>query len=127
MCPNTKRARTRRDDTEAAQRAIVKKLPHISIQRLQGLRDENGDSPIELVAKEQRKARGRRSYLSTQFWTSVMAKFNLTDASVYEQLPAPTRSESVEKEMLGAIQKTRADNPALRSTDDSAGYFERKG
>lgn len=66
----------RRDDSAAAERALSGKFPHVAAERFSTMRNQDGDTPCDLVKRERRNNPNRKAYRTTQFWVSLTLSFN---------------------------------------------------
>ena len=113
-----------RTDLRAADRALSKKFPSISQERMDSLRNKDNESPADVVTKEVATRRGAFKYLSQEFWVRLEEEFDLLAASAYDSVPEPELSEAVQRDLHAALMAPLNKNPALRQVDDLKSYFE---
>ena len=114
----------RRDDDAAAERAIMRKFPALTLQKMNRLRNKEDNTPQDVVREEIRRRRKFNKYLDQDFWCNFIEMFDLQGHSCFDMLAEPTENESVHKDLVAAILKTRSKNPAQRTTEDLRSYLE---
>ena len=105
---------------DPAERAILRKFPSVKRAMLSSIRDKQGRTPIDIVKDEIAKRKAVKKYLTTDFWVYFEECFDLTHSTVFSSLPEPDEENDVDRALAEAILRTKAKNPADRSTADLA-------
>ncbi len=119
--------RPRRGGFQAADRALKDKFPHIAPERLDALRNSKGGALVKWVEREMAANCGKNQYLKSEFWQDLIEEFDLSGASVFDELPQPKKAESFDAELLEAIKAAEDVNPSARSPSRFLKFFEYAG
>lgn len=123
--PTPRKRPDRRNEEDAAERAIkLKLLDHgYDPELVRTARNANGETIHDLVAREIAALRGRSKYLTTSFWVAIHSDFDLRRA-VFKDLPEVPDEHEFEPELTDSLAMAHSSNPAERTSEAFVRYLE---